>query len=190
MLMGQDHTAQVKQWSEAKPKQFAPFDEYTILLASDKGWKRNHSMDGTGDVTPPDWSTASPAEFKLSTAGFLAVYGEMTDGKTYSDDNVVRKIGDLYLRARLRMRGIGTVDTTQDIVTFSNKLLKDERFLAEFKHKLGIDEKKIDGLRLSEEHVQMSRRDFVDMSPVQQVPDHFLSSRPSSRVDRKSTSNK
>jgi len=157
-----DHTAAIKQWSEVHPRQFAPFDKYTVSLSHERGWKRNDLPDRTGAVDPLNWATCSPPEFKLNTAGYVAVYGTMLDSYPTTGANVMRKIGDLFLRVRLRLKGLGPADIYADIPSYTGKLLRDERFIAEFKTKLGISDEKIQGLNYSPDPVKLTRRDFVD----------------------------
>jgi len=182
-----DHTAAIKTWSEVHPTQFAPYDRYSVKLPSAAGWRRNHIPDNTVDTgggAPLDWNTCSPSEFQLNTAGFLCVYGTMLDSNSYADP-FFRKVGDLFLTARLRLRGLGPIDKNTDIPgLYANKLLKDERFLAEFKAKLGLSDKKMESLTIPQSFSKAHQHDFVELSPTTSER-YFVG-----KVEKKSSSNK
>jgi len=147
----------IKQWSEARPKQYSPFERFQHRLNSKKKWFRNVTPRGGNTNGPYDWSEIDETEGALCVGGGVAIYGTMTDTFTTSTNYYCRKIGDFYLHARFKFRGIGTPQPLSDpssrarkygLSKAVSKMIRDEfkYFCQNYTDEKGLkfDQKKVD----------------------------------------------
>jgi len=128
--------AVIKQWSEAKPKQYTPMERFVVTMGSDKRWKRNavpasSNYSSTGSVLAWDFSQIQETESTLCCAGTACIFGTMTDTFTSATADFARKIGDIYLDAEVEFKGLGTPDARTDSTFARARLTRDFKYFCD-----------------------------------------------------------
>jgi len=128
--------APIKQWSEARPKQYTPMERFVVSMSSDKRWKRNAvpasaNYSSTGSVLAWDFSQIQETESVLCSSGTACLFGDMTDGFTSATADFARKIGDVYLDAVVEFKGLGTPDARTDSTFAMARLKRDFQYFCQ-----------------------------------------------------------